>query len=222
MSDDNKVFDAPPNTNNGEPPAPPAFQIPDPVKDFVGEGKKYATVEEALKSIPHAQKHIESLKQAADAAKAEAERLKAERETYEAFMREQQNQNTNSAPLELDPTQVENLVKRTLEQEKRDATAKANLLKVREDLTKRFGDKAGEIFNARGKELGVDINALAMTSPQAVLELFPKAKEADPNTSGSVNTAALPRFARPPEQKPVMFGSSTEDLVQAWRNAKPQ
>lgn len=222
MSDDNKVFDAPPNTNNAEPPAPPAFQIPDPVKDFVGEGKKYATVEEALKSIPHAQKHIESLKQAADVAKQEADKLRAERETYEAFLREQGNQNTNSAPSELDPTQVEALVKRTLEQEKRDAVAKANLQKVREDLTKRFGDKAAEVFTARGKELGVDINALAMTSPQAVLELFPKQKEADPNISGSVNTAALPKFTRPAEQKPVMFGSSTDDLIQAWRNAKPQ
>ena len=34
-------------------------QLPTEVLDFVGDGKKYSSVEDALKSVPHAQKHIQ-------------------------------------------------------------------------------------------------------------------------------------------------------------------
>ena len=40
---------------------PKAFEIPTEAQAFVGEGKKYQSPEDALKSVPHAQKHIETL-----------------------------------------------------------------------------------------------------------------------------------------------------------------
>lgn len=217
------VFPDANQTPDGNPaPAAPQFTVPDQVKEFVGEGKKYATVEEALKSIPHAQKHIQSLTQAADAAKAEAEKLRAERETYEAFMRQQREENTNSQPSALDPTQVESIVQRSLQEQARKATEQNNLSLVAQELGKTFGEKAKDLFDAKGKELGLDLNALAKVSPKAVLEFFKQPKEASPTPAGSINPAALPNFTRPADHKPVMFGAKTEDLLQAWRNAKPQ
>jgi len=202
--------------------APPQITVPDQVKEFVGEGKKYATVEEALKSIPHAQKHIQSLTQAADAAKAEADKLRAERETYEAFMRQQREEATSSPPSALDPTQVESIVQRSLQEQARKATEQSNLSLVAQELGKTFGEKAKDLFEAKGKELGLDLNALAKVSPKAVLEFFKQPKEASPNLAGSINPSALPNYTRPADQKPIMFGAKTEDLIQAWRNAKPQ
>ena len=39
----------------------PQFQIPTEASELVGAGKKYQSVEDALKSVPHAQKHIQTL-----------------------------------------------------------------------------------------------------------------------------------------------------------------
>lgn len=202
--------------------APPAISIPDPVKEFVGEGKKYATVEEALKSIPHAQKHIQNLQQAHDAVKAEAERLKAERETYEAFMRQQREEMHQSQPSALGAPEVETIVQRTLQQQRLEEQARSNLALVNTTLSTTFGDKAKEVFEAKAKELGVDLNALARQSPQAVLEFFKKPKEATPSVAGTLNLAALAQQARPADHKPIMFGSTTEELVAAWQRARPQ
>ena len=61
MSEDNKIAD--PNTNEGQNQdnSAPQFQIPTEAVELVGEGKKYSSVEDALKSVPHAQKHIQTL-----------------------------------------------------------------------------------------------------------------------------------------------------------------
>ena len=40
---------------------PKAFEIPTEVQELVGEGKKYQSPEDALKSVPHAQQHIQTL-----------------------------------------------------------------------------------------------------------------------------------------------------------------
>ena len=39
------------------------FEIPTEAQDLVGEGKKYSSAEEALRSVPHAQQHIKTLEE---------------------------------------------------------------------------------------------------------------------------------------------------------------
>lgn len=205
----------------GEPPKP-EIQIPDQAKEFIGEGKKYATVEEALKSIPHAQRHIETLSQQQQALKAEADKIRAERETYELLLKQQSEHIQPPVVSGLDATQVERLLEQRLQREKVESAQKANIGSVQAELNKRFGEKAQEVFENRAKELGLDLNALASTSPKAVLELFPKAKETSASPSGSVNTSALSHVAKAVDHKPVMFGSTTADLIAAWRRAAPK
>src|SRR4030043_1329496 len=65
-------------------PSSPALNIPTEIAELVGEGKKYKSVEDALKSVPHAQQHIQTLEE-------ENARIKAElvaRRTTEEILEE--------------------------------------------------------------------------------------------------------------------------------------
>ena len=57
--------------------------IPTELAEFVGEGKKYQTVEDALKSIPHAQSHIQKLEEEMKQAREELAKRKAAEELLE-------------------------------------------------------------------------------------------------------------------------------------------
>ena len=69
MSETN-IFSGDP-ANEVVPPAIPSATIPPDVSEFVGEGKKYKSIEDALKSVPNAQRHITQIEE-------ENARLKAE------------------------------------------------------------------------------------------------------------------------------------------------
>ena len=63
---------------------PTAPVISQELSEFVGTGKKYATLEDALKSVPHAQTHISKIEQ--ELAQAKEELLK--RKTTEELLEE--------------------------------------------------------------------------------------------------------------------------------------
>jgi hypothetical protein len=60
------------------------FEIPTEAQDLVGEGKKYASAEDALRSVPHAQKHIQTL----EAEMAELKEELAKRKTTQELLDE--------------------------------------------------------------------------------------------------------------------------------------
>lgn len=45
--------------------SPPPPVVPTELQELVGQGKKYATLDDAIKSVPHAQTHIAKLEQEA-------------------------------------------------------------------------------------------------------------------------------------------------------------
>ena len=61
MSEDNNQIDPSTNEGQNQDSQEPLFQIPTEAAELVGDGKKYSSVEDALKSVPHAQKHIQTL-----------------------------------------------------------------------------------------------------------------------------------------------------------------
>ena len=61
MSEDNKTPEPSTNEVQNQDNQQPVFQIPTEAAELVGDGKKYSSVEDALKSVPHAQKHIQTL-----------------------------------------------------------------------------------------------------------------------------------------------------------------
>jgi hypothetical protein len=206
--------------------------LPEEVKSFVGEGKKYATVEDALKSVPHAQKYIDDQKATLTAKEAEVEHLKEElakrkaMEEYLAELKNQQVQTSNSSVAP--PVDLDSLVERKLHEMSETQKVRDNLLAVDTAMKKQYGEKAKEVFSVKAQELGVSVDyltKLAGTSPTAFYKMFDlKALESrGVHTSQSINSEGL--ISQNPSATSARInkiGATSEDMVSAWRNAKPK
>lgn len=208
-----------------DPPKPPT--VPDHLKELIGEGKKYASVEKALESLPHAQSHIQKIEQEnAELRQRMAEAVAAE-EVYKKLT-ESMNPNSSATPkaVELDEASIATILEKTLTKREQEQVAAANVNRVKEALVGKYGDKAQEMYAAKAKELGVGVdflNEVVRRSPKAAEELFgikPKEKAPASSTPGGVNTAAFDNN-RPPA-KPQRGPLSGGDLLSAWRAAKPK
>lgn len=217
----------PPTQESATTPAAPV--LPDEVIGLVGAGKKYASVEDALKALPHAQAHIARIEEENKALREKAAQAKALEEVYEALTSRQLNteQTTPVIPV-LDETMLDSVLERKLQEKQAIELRNKNLSTVKDSLTGKFGEKAPEVFSTKAKELGVNeafLTDLAAKSPAAALELFGLAKkESTPTTAvsgGSINTQALGNNKPAPIAKPVMAGAKTEDVLAAWRAVSP-
>lgn len=161
--------------------------------DFVGEGKKYATVEDLVKGFAHSQSHIGRLESENQDLRTKAEaKIQAE-----DFLRGLQQQGTQQPEHNNTPSQdpdnggnqevdIETLVAEKIAASKAADTAESNKLKVTSALSEKFGSRAGEMFAAKAKELGVDLEALSAQSPELVLQSF------GVGASAPSNSASLP------------------------------
>jgi hypothetical protein len=143
----------------------------------VGEGRKYSTIDELDKAYGHANEHIgkveEENEQLREQLSALTEKASAVERVLEALngkkgednSDDQQNENQSQKP-------VEEVVAEVLSQREKQSTSQKNAESVRTSLAAKFGDKAAEVYAAKGKELNVDLDTLAMQSPAAVLALF--------------------------------------------------
>lgn len=205
----------------------PSTTLPPEVSEFVGTGKKYSSVEDALKSVPHAQKHISTLE--VELAQVKEELTK--RRTTEELLAEIKssgipNVDTTTKP-GVTPDQIEQLVNQSLAQKEIQNKAKDNVNKVTSAFTEKYGEKAEEIYIKIAKESGLtikDLNNLAATSPSAVLILAgldPKRDTSVPaKVTGSVNTESM-RPNSDPTALSARVGNkgSTKALVDAWKIA---
>lgn len=214
-----------------EPVSAPASQVPPELVELVGEGKKYRSVDDALKSVPHAQGHIQKLEEETKLLKEELAKRKAAEELLEELRVTglPKGEGTPTQPPSVDPEMISKTVAQLLEQREAQSTAKANLNKVVSSFTETFGDKAKaeEMYNKVATESGLSVaqlNQLAASSPEAVLRLagLTKQKGAAPvaKVASSVNTEAFSSQAQPSDLSArVRQGASTKDLMNAWRIA---
>lgn len=176
------------------------------LEDLVGEGRKYATTEDALNSVPDKEFHIKNLEtQNAEMLKTieELQRRADEATTLDKVLERLQGKQepTQVTPEESTSPDVSVFERKLQEFEQalpeRFATlraqeqAEANVMTVHNELTKQYGDAAASVLRQRAQELGVSVERLkdmAAESPRAVLELFPK-KGANPGSpKGDLNT----------------------------------
>lgn len=235
--------DTPPqnmNTNSGvqnDQTTPPFADLLGQIKNDRGE-QKYKTTEEALKALQHAQNFIPQLTQEKSAMEQELQnlrnevaKLKAVESVVEKLTATQNNSvPTNTQPV-LDEQKIAELVTRTLSARDVEATQKANVSSVVSALQGKFGQEAEKTFYTKAQELGMSaaqMNQLAATSPQAVLQLFgvqggPVQKVNVPTpTQAGMNTAGFQ-----PKQdtlikrndKPSLIGATSQDLMEERRNA---
>lgn len=166
---------------------------------------KYATVSDAINSIPHAQKHIQTL---------EAEMAEM-RERYQAMEAQFQQQTKSPEPQQsgIGEDQVAGLVNQVLSQREQQAKQTQNINKVVETMTAKFGsaEAADKAYRAKAEEMGINLdmmNSLAMHSPQAVLAYFGTTGASAPTkTQGTLNTASMPKVDPDKGKNPLLTGS---------------
>jgi hypothetical protein len=212
----------------GEAPAQQTAPV-DPYTDLLGTIKtddgrmKYATVSDALNSIPHAQAHISTLETELAQTKAELTKRATVQESIQQLAQPQAQE--SPTPQGLGEQEVTRLFNQQFQQVEAQKLASANQQSVANTLREWFNDNAEGVYESKAKELGIDpvfLNDLSAKSPQAVLAYFDKPKTAPQRMQGTVNTAALSAVQPQQPRKGVMFGASTEDLLGAWRQSKPE
>lgn len=226
MSEDNKTSEPSTNDVQNQDNQQPVFQIPTEAAELVGDGKKYSSVEDALKSVPHAQKHIQTLESELAAAREELAKRKTAEELLDEIKSGIQPQAT-PAGSEFDQDKLLQLVDQTLEQKERQRAAKTNAESVASKFTEKYGQKAEEVYNTVAKESGLTIqqlNSLAASSPKIVLKLAGLEGTSAPvagKPNSTVNTEALNNTKVDANQLSarVKQGATTKDLVNAWKIA---
>lgn len=150
----------------------------DSLKLLVGEGKKYATVEDLAKGMVHGQNHITTLEQEATSHKAQQEKqstlddvlalikTNASSNPPDDNQNPADQQNNDSAPVD-----IQQQIKDALALQNQTNSAAANVQQVTAALSKALGSRVNEVYASVGKELGVDLDKLSETSPEAVIKL---------------------------------------------------
>lgn len=201
------------------------------IEDLVGEGKKYASLEEAVGSIPHAQTHISKLEAEAAELRAELEKRTTVQEQLKALSESTDPNKAKTQPeveVKVDdtPRMGEEEVLGIIQQYEAGKSAERNVTMVTETLSKVFGSDAESKFKDKANDLGVsveDLSALARKSPKAVLAYFDiKEASAPTKTTGSVNPESLSRDTQPPARKTVMGGATSQDVSSAWEAIKAE
>lgn len=191
---------------------------------FVGEGKKYHSIEELDKAHGHASEHIakleEELKELRSMQEGREKKDEAVEKVLKALRGETPEVQSDASDQTHDnqqgsPEAVEEIVKRVLSQSQEENTHTSNLKKVREGLVAKYGDKAAEVYQSVGRDLGLDLDNLSRTSPDAVFKLLGvDAKPAQNNyvPPSSVNTANLKGGAPQP--------GSMEEIEELYKSKK--
>lgn len=177
--------------------------------DFVGDDKKYKTVEEMARALAHANHHIGTLEGETSTLREQVSQSKTIDDVMARLAEAKNPEGTDtggddpSQQPKQDGEDVEATVKRLLEQQMSTQSANSNKQSVIDAMTKQFGTKAGDIWDSVEKELGVDLEQMSANSPSAVLKLLGVTGEQAPSQSGSSfnGDAQKPRDTeeRPPE-----------------------
>lgn len=205
--------------------APKAFEIPTEAQELVGEGKKYQSPEDALRSVPHAQKHIETLESELAEAREELTKRRTTQELLDEIKSGVQPAATTQPTGELNQDNIMDLVNQTLSVREQQAIAKSNADQVAQHFTRQYGDSAEKTYNSIAKDLGLTVpqlNELAAKSPRVVLKAAGLETTTAPvaKSTGDINTEALNNQAKPAELSAKVQSGSTKDLLKAWDNAK--
>jgi len=218
----NDVFNQETNANEQESQSGVTF-----TDQLVGEGKKFANIEELAKGKMESDRYIEELR--VKIQEAETKANDEINQKIDALMDRLGTREPDPSPSNLstgsesDATSqgkpqnsdqnknepdVESLVNELLNKKEQEKTQAENLTLVNEALSKAYGEKAGEVFNTRAKELGMSVDALksmAASTPKAFLELMmTTAKDttkSDSFSNSRVNTEALSTTSRDPNER---------------------
>lgn len=225
--DETQTIEAPTKTGGDQSTStPPTETYADQLGLIVREDghQKYADVQSALQSIPHAQAEINRLKGELEQATAQAAEAKGIDQVLEQLASQKsQEQVQQPTGQNLTQEQILELMNQTLTQKEHQAKQTTNAKVVEDALIGSFGtkEKANEKFEEKAKELGMDVATftdLALNYPSVVLTHFKtnKAPVVQP-TQGNINPQGLPNKEQEKELQPVPLGATTNDLINSYR-----
>lgn len=201
--------------------------VPQELVELVGEGKKYKSIDDALKSVPHAQTHISKLESELAQLKEEVSKRKAAEQILEEIKASSNNQSTTTTvPSGVTEDIVKQLVQQQLTETEQTKVRQSNVTSVVNKFKEKFGDKSEETYTKLASDTGLSIaqlNTLAATSPSAVLKLAgldsSKTTPVVTHPTSSINTEGFKPTGNTELSAKVRTGASTKELVAAWRNA---
>lgn len=206
---------------------PPSPVVPTELQELVGQGKKYATLDDAIKSVPHAQTHIARLEQEAAQLREELQKRKAAEDLLADIKAGITQQGETTPKVDLSQETVSNIVKNVLKQEQESNIQAQNAKSVMTAFETAFGDKQKAeqeyIKIAEKNNLPVQmLNQLAMTSPEAVLNLAGLKKTTQPvgKVSSDVNTINFNTTEPEMPSAKLKPGATTKDMVAALEAAR--
>ncbi len=190
--------------------------------------QKYADVNTALTSIPHAQTHIQSLEnQVAEL----NEKLNKFGGMEEMISRMQATQETNPeqpSVNSLDEASIAALVEQTITQKETAKVAQANEAAFSKSLIDKYGEKAKEVLDGKVQQLGISETALqqlAQQSPEAALQFFGDNAQTASQSTIPTNTVQNLTAPAAPDKKDAALKSlmgGSDPLISKWREAAPQ
>jgi hypothetical protein len=187
---------------------------------------KYATVSDAINSIPHAQNHISTLENELKEMREKMEELARERQEL-AEARHLENQHTQQ-DAQFGEDQVVGLVDEVLSRREKEQIQRKNVSTVVDSLTGKFGstEAADKAYRAKAQEMGISLdmmNSLAMHSPNAVLAYFGTTGSSAPSkTEGSINTASMSSQPNAPKGSNPLLSGSMKDMQAEWDRIKKE
>lgn len=208
------------------------------IKNPQGE-QKYKTVKDALNALGHSQNFIPELQHKVaeseaklNAAAAQLQELEALKSTVAQLTERLTIPAEKPSAHGMSESDIAGIVERQLAQKQAQASAASNTKLVIDAVKQKFGDKAGEVFYGKAQELGMSqeqINALAASSPQAVLTMLgisagaahKQAINPPPgyvNTTGFSGTPPKSFIGRETNIKPL--GSTHQDMMDQMANAR--
>lgn len=160
------------------------------IKNDKGE-PKYASVEEALKGLQHAQSFIDTLKSEKSQLEQEVNARKSVEDALKGLSAQQEAPETPSVGIK--PEDIKALVDQQLNSFKAASAESENVLKCEASLKAKYGEKAGEVLKTTAEKLGKkpeDLQILAAKDPQLFLGLFTGElkKDTTPNVGGGLNS----------------------------------
>lgn len=193
----------------------------DALKLLVGDGCKYATAEELAKAMVHGQNHITTLEQEATTYKDAQAKQTSIDDILAAIKAGKDNQppaddNQNQADqhdIGSNEVDIVQTVKDALAAQTAETNATTNVKQVEATIGKALGDKASSVYSKVGNDLGVDLDKLSETSPEAVIKLVLGQRQVAPTNnslpSGTVN-----------QQAPDLSGELTQSKIQKMYDNK--
>lgn len=187
------------------------------LKHMVGEGAKYATAEDLAKASLSAQLHISKIEQENATLRDSSDKAKGIDDILAALKGQNHEDEDDGNHQETDQSHqggsdevsVSDQIKAAFAERDQGQVVKkedANLTETVDLLAKAYGDKANEVYTKVGNDLGIDMEALAKKSPQAVMKLVADARPAS-------NTSGLPQSTQTHTTQPLAGGVMTKEAI---------